>query len=83
MSSKIYKLVSDFEMPPYIMEISWKLKMVHAISRNLSRNIIQIISRSLVASVLTAYSKIWWLCLVPTSATRFGSEVGYRMAKIW
>ena len=27
-------------------------------------------------------NKIWWLCLVPTSTTRFASEVGYRMAKI-
>ena len=27
--------------------------------------------------------KIWWLCLVPTSTTRFASDVGYRMAKIW
>ena len=26
--------------------------------------------------------KIWWLCLTPTSSTRFASEVGYRMAKI-
>ena len=29
------------------------------------------------------YNKIWWLCLVPTSTTRFASEVGYRIAKIW
>ena len=28
-------------------------------------------------------NKIWWLCLVPTSTTRFASEVGYRIAKIW
>ena len=27
------------------------------------------------------YNKIWWLCLVPTSTTRFASDVGYRMAK--
>ena len=27
-------------------------------------------------------NKIWWLCLVPTSTTRFASEVGYRIAKI-
>ena len=26
-------------------------------------------------------NKIWWLCLVPTSNTRFASDVGYRMAK--
>ena len=26
-------------------------------------------------------NKIWWLCLVPTSTTRFASVVGYRMAK--
>ena len=26
--------------------------------------------------------KVWWLCLVPTSTTRFTSDVGYRMAKI-
>ena len=26
-------------------------------------------------------NKIWWLCLVPTSTTRFASDVGYRMAK--
>ena len=25
--------------------------------------------------------KIWWLCLVPTSTTRFASDVGYRMDK--
>ena len=29
------------------------------------------------------FNKIWWLCLVPTSTTRFASDVGYRMAKIW
>ena len=29
-----------------------------------------------------SWNKIWWLCLVPTSITRFASEVGYRMAKI-
>ena len=28
-------------------------------------------------------NKVWWLCLVPTSTTRFASEVGYRIAKIW
>ena len=27
-----------------------------------------------------ASNKIWWLCLVPTSTTRFASDVGYRMA---
>ena len=26
-------------------------------------------------------NKIWWLYLVPTSTTRFASDVGYRMAK--
>ena len=26
-------------------------------------------------------NKIWWLGLVPTSTTRFASDVGYRMAK--
>ena len=26
-------------------------------------------------------NKIWWLCLVPTSTTRFASDVGCRMAK--
>ena len=30
----------------------------------------------------TRVNKIWWLCLIPTSTTRFASEVGYRMAKI-
>ena len=25
----------------------------------------------------------WWLCLVPTSTTRFASAVGYRMTKNW
>ena len=28
-----------------------------------------------------ATNKIWWLCLVQTSTTRFASDVGYRMAK--
>ena len=27
-------------------------------------------------------NNIWWLCLVPTSTTRFASDVGCRMAKI-
>ena len=27
-------------------------------------------------------NQIWWLCLVPTSTTRFASEAGYRMAKV-
>ena len=32
---------------------------------------------------VSGYSnKVWWLCLVPTSTTRFASDVGYRMAKI-
>ena len=26
-------------------------------------------------------NKIWWLCLILTSTTRFASDVGYRMAK--
>ena len=26
-------------------------------------------------------NKIWWLCLVPISTTRFASDVGCRMAK--
>ena len=26
-------------------------------------------------------NKVWWQCLVPTSTTRFASDVGYRMAK--
>ena len=26
-------------------------------------------------------NKIWWLCLLPTSTTRFASDVGYRMAR--
>ena len=30
-----------------------------------------------------AFNKIWWLCLVPTSATRFATDVGYRIAKKW
>ena len=30
---------------------------------------------------LQIQNKIWWLCLVPTSTTRFASDVGYRMAK--
>ena len=25
-------------------------------------------------------NKIWWLCLVPISTTRFASEVGYKNA---
>ena len=32
---------------------------------------------------LHSINKTWWLCLVPTSTTRFASEVGYRMAKNW
>ena len=27
-------------------------------------------------------NKVWWLCLVPTSTTRFANDMGYRMAKI-
>ena len=30
---------------------------------------------------LRSGNKIWWLCLVPTSTTRFASDVGYRMDK--
>ena len=29
------------------------------------------------------FDTIWWVCLVPTSGTRFASDVGYRMSKIW
>ena len=25
--------------------------------------------------------RIWWLCLVPTSATRFANDLGYRLAR--
>ena len=38
-------------------------------------------------SIVWAYSEQetengpWWLCLVPTSTTKFDSDVGYRMAK--
>ena len=28
-------------------------------------------------------NKIWWLCLVPTSTTRFASEVGYRIKLVY
>ena len=28
------------------------------------------------------HNKVWWQCLVPTSTTRFASDVGYRMAKM-
>ena len=28
------------------------------------------------------HNKIWWLCLVPTSDTRFASGMGYRIAKL-
>ena len=31
---------------------------------------------------LSSENKVLWLCLVPTSTTRFASDVGYRMAKI-
>ena len=31
---------------------------------------------------LCAGNKVWWQCLVPTSTTRFASDVGYRMAKM-
>ena len=31
---------------------------------------------------LTWSNKVWWQCLVPTSTTRFASDVGYRMAKM-
>ena len=31
----------------------------------------------------TEGNKIWWLCLVPTSTTRFASDARYRMAKKW
>ena len=27
-------------------------------------------------------NKVWWLCLVPNSTTRFTSDVGYKIAKI-
>ena len=30
---------------------------------------------------LLTLNKVWWLCLVPTSTTRFASDVGYRMPK--
>ena len=31
--------------------------------------------------IFWSMNKIWWLCLVPTSTTRFASDVGYRIAK--
>ena len=41
-------------------------------------------SASMVNTICVLFvNKIWWLCLVPNSTTRFASEVGYRMAKIW
>ena len=34
-----------------------------------------------ITQSIGVYNKIWWLCLVPTSTTRFASDVVYRMAK--
>ena len=31
--------------------------------------------------VETVTNSIWWLCVVPTSTTRFASDLGYRMCK--
>ena len=33
------------------------------------------------AIIWTNVNRIWWLCLVPTSTTRFASDLGYRMTK--
>ena len=33
--------------------------------------------------IIMGGNKIWWLCLVPTSTTRFASDVGCRMAQKW
>ena len=30
---------------------------------------------------IIGHKKIWWLCLIPISTTRFTSDLGYRMAK--
>ena len=27
------------------------------------------------------WNRVWWLCLVPASTTKFASDLGYRMAK--
>ena len=34
-------------------------------------------------TVIFPVNNIWWLCLVPTSTTRFASDEGYRMAQNW
>ena len=42
------------------------------------------LSLNVIRSLLRSRdNKVWWLCLVPTSTTRFASDVGYTMAKIW
>ena len=32
-------------------------------------------------SRVTIHNRIWWLCLVPISTTRFASDLGYKIAK--
>ena len=49
----------------------------------LSNGLLPQSTKSLPRSILTLMiNKIWRLCLVPTSTTRFASKMGYRMAKI-
>ena len=40
------------------------------------------LSASELKKEMVLINKVWWQCLVPTSATRFASDVGYRMAKM-
>ena len=47
---------------------------------------IKIEGRGFIKCFMVCYvlinNKIWWLCLVPTSTTRFATGVEYRMPKI-
>ena len=45
-------------------------------------DLIWILDITCIGIWLSHFNKVWWLCLVPTSTTRFASDVGYRMAKI-
>ena len=62
---------------PFGMGLYVYILYIYITNANLYRKVVVALLYSLDSN------KIWRLCLVPTSTTRFASDVGYRMATTW
>ena len=73
--------------PQDISTIQWPsqspgLDIIEHVWDFMGREIVRVMPVTKNDLIRALQNKIWWLCLVPTSITRFASEVGYKMAKI-